>query len=100
MARLKTETAVFRVGIAVPNAANMKDCEDYIRTAIQEHSRLKLLEFEHRPKNVPDDFSLNRSPMLNLDASLVRVSLLERHTHYVDSGNHGGGRRKRVRSAA
>lgn len=77
MARRKTETAVFRVNILVPTGANMQDCENYIRKAVQ--SDAGGLD--------PAD------PMFNLDASLVRVMLQERHVHYTDSGNPNGNRR-------
>lgn len=77
MARKKTTTAVFRVNIKVPDGANMQDCENYIREAVQ--TFCSGMDPDH--------------PIFNLDASLVRVSLMERHDHFYDTGNANGNKR-------
>lgn len=93
MARKKTTTAVFRVNIKVPDGANMQDCENYIREAIQQHEGLRRIAHDAKFKSTPDDFDFHHTPFLNLDASLVRVSLMERHDHFYDTGNANGNKR-------
>lgn len=93
MARKKITTAVFRVNLKVPDGVNMQDCENYIREAVQQHESLRRIAHDVKSKSTPDDFEFHHTPFLNLDPSLVRVSLMERHESYYDTGNASGNKR-------
>lgn len=77
MARHKVTTIVFRVTIEAPRGSTKQQCEGYVRAAVQSHCG--GLD--------PAD------PMFELNRDCVRVSLMESHDYYRDTGNTNGNKR-------